>query len=46
MQNLDARGRQAIVTAISADMGSPLKEVTHDDHVVIQFHAHVVKAWR
>jgi ubiquinone/menaquinone biosynthesis C-methylase UbiE len=41
--NPDAR--QAVVAAISADMASPLKEVTHDDHVVIQFHAYIVKAW-
>ncbi|MGH7472108.1 MAG: class I SAM-dependent methyltransferase [Longimicrobiales bacterium] len=46
MQHLDAQARQAIVAAISADMESSLKEVTHDDHVVIQFHAHIVRAWR
>ena len=45
MQHLDTQARQAIVANISADMTSPLKEVTHDDHVVIQFHAHIVKAW-
>lgn len=46
MQHLDAQARQAIVAAISADMESPLKEVTHDDHVVIQYHAHIVRTWR
>ena len=25
---------------------STLSEVTHDNHVVIAFHAHIVKAWR
>jgi ubiquinone/menaquinone biosynthesis C-methylase UbiE len=46
MQHLDARARQAIVSAITADMQSPLGEVTYDNHVVIPFHAHIVKAWR
>jgi hypothetical protein len=46
MQHLDAQARQAIVAAITAEMESPLKEVTHDNHVVIPFHAHIVSAWR
>ena len=46
MQHLDAPARQAIVAAITADMKSPLREVTHDNHVVIQFHAHIASAWR
>ena len=46
MQHLDARARQAIVSAITADMQSSLGEVTFDNHVVIPFHAHIVKAWR
>jgi SAM-dependent methyltransferase len=46
MQHLDAQARQAIVAAITADIESPLKEVTHDNHVVIPFHAHIVSAWR
>ena len=46
MQHLDAQARQAIVAAITADMKSPLEEVTRDDHVVIPFHAHMVSAWR
>lgn len=44
MQHLDAQARQAIVTAVSADMTSPLKEVTLDNHVVLEFHAHIVRA--
>jgi SAM-dependent methyltransferase len=46
MQHLDAQARQAIVAAITADMESPLNEVTHDNHVVIPFHAHIVSAWQ
>jgi hypothetical protein len=46
MQHLDARARQAIVSAVTADMESPLGEMTYDNHVVIPFHAHIVKAWR
>jgi SAM-dependent methyltransferase len=46
IQHLDARARQAIVSAITADMQSSLGEVTFDNHVVIPFHAHIVKAWR
>lgn len=46
MQHLDAQARQVIVAAISADMELPLKEITHDDHVVIPFHANMVKARR
>lgn len=45
MQHLDSRAREAIVAAITADMQSPLKEVTHDNHVVIPFHGHIVRAW-
>jgi hypothetical protein len=37
---------QPIVSAITADMQSSLREVTFDNHVVIPFHAHIVKAWR
>ena len=46
MQHLDAQARQAIIAAISADMNASLKEVTHDNHVVIQFHAHIAHARR
>lgn len=45
MQHLDAQARQAIVAAIAEDMKSPLEEVTHDNHVVIDFHASFVQAW-
>jgi ubiquinone/menaquinone biosynthesis C-methylase UbiE len=46
MQHLDTPARQAIVAAIAADMKSPLREVTHDKHVVIEFHAQFASAWR
>jgi SAM-dependent methyltransferase len=45
MQHLDSRAQKAIVAAITADMQSPLKEITHDNHVVIPFHGHIVRAW-
>ena len=38
MQHLDSKARQAIVTAITRDMQSPLKELISDNHVVIPFH--------
>lgn len=44
MQQLDAQARQAIVAAVSTDMTSPLKKVTLDNHVVLEFHAHIVRA--
>jgi hypothetical protein len=46
MQHLDAGARQEIVAAIAEDMRSSLAEVTRDDHVVIQFYAHLVRASR
>lgn len=46
MQHLDAQARQKMLAAISADMESPLTEVTQDDHVVIRFHAHILTACR
>lgn len=46
MQHLDEQARQAIIAAISADMKAPLKEVTHDNQVVIPFHALIARAWR
>ena len=45
MQHLDSQAREAMVAAITADMQSPLKEVTHDNHVVVPFHGHIVRAW-
>jgi ubiquinone/menaquinone biosynthesis C-methylase UbiE len=44
MQQLDAQARQAIVSAVGADMTSPLEEVTLDNHVVLEFHAHIMRA--
>lgn len=44
MQHLDTQARQEIVAAIAADMKSPLKNVTQDDHVVIQVHANIARA--
>ena len=38
MQHLESRAREAIVTAITKDMQSPLKKLTSDSHVVIPFH--------
>jgi ubiquinone/menaquinone biosynthesis C-methylase UbiE len=38
MQHLDSKAREAIVTAITRDMQSPLKEVISDNRVVIPFH--------
>ena len=46
MQGLDEGARQAIVAAIAEDMRTPLLEVTQEDHVVIKFHAFVVRAER
>jgi ubiquinone/menaquinone biosynthesis C-methylase UbiE len=46
MQYLDARARQAITAAIHGDMKEALREVTEDDHVVIQFHAQIARAER
>jgi SAM-dependent methyltransferase len=46
MQGLTVAERQAMVAAISDEMQSPLKEVTRDNHVVIEFHANVARAWR
>jgi ubiquinone/menaquinone biosynthesis C-methylase UbiE len=45
MQHLDARNRETIVAAITADIQSPLKQVTYDNHVVLPFHGHIVKAF-
>lgn len=45
MQHLDSRAQEEIVAAITADMQAPLKEVTHENYVVIPFHGHIVRAW-
>jgi ubiquinone/menaquinone biosynthesis C-methylase UbiE len=44
MQRLDAHARQAITAAIQDDMKVALREVTEGDHVVIPFHAQIVRA--
>jgi ubiquinone/menaquinone biosynthesis C-methylase UbiE len=46
MQHLDDRAREAIVAAITADMLPHLRKVTHENHVVIPFHGHILKTWR
>jgi SAM-dependent methyltransferase len=46
MQHLDATARQAITAAIREDMEAALREVTESNHVVIPFHAHIVRAER
>jgi ubiquinone/menaquinone biosynthesis C-methylase UbiE len=38
MQHLDSKAREAIVTAITRDMQSPLKERISNNHVVLPFH--------
>jgi hypothetical protein len=44
MQNLSTKARQKIVETITADMKTPLKEVTQENHVVIPFHAYILTA--
>ena len=44
MQHLDSKAREAIVTAITRDMESPLRERISDNHVVIPFHGLIVTA--
>ena len=44
MQHLDSQSRQAIVATITTDMQSPLKDVTHENHVVLPFHGYIVIA--
>jgi hypothetical protein len=44
MQHLDSRSREAIVATIAADMQSPLKEVTNENHVVLPFHGYILMA--
>ena len=46
MQHLDSQPRQAIVTAITRDMQSPLKELISDNCVLIPFHGLIMTAWR
>jgi SAM-dependent methyltransferase len=44
MQYLDSKAREAIVTAITKDMQSPLKDLISDNHVVIPFHGRIITA--
>jgi len=44
MQQLDSKAREAIVTAITSDMQSPLEELTSDNHVVIPFYGLIMSA--
>jgi len=44
MQHLDSKAREAIVTAITQDMQSSLKELISDNHVVISFHGLIMTA--
>jgi hypothetical protein len=46
MQHLDATARQAITAAIREDMEAAPHDVTESNHVVIAFHAHIVRAER
>ena len=46
MQHLDEEARKAITAAISDEMREPLSHVIKEDHVVIPFHAHIVRAER
>ena len=44
MQPADAAERRRIVDAIAADKAQPFADVTRDDHVAIEFHAHLLSA--
>ena len=44
MQHLDSKAREAIVTAITRDMQSPLQELIFDNHVVMPFHGLMIAA--
>jgi hypothetical protein len=44
MQQLDAPARQAITTALSHAMQAPLREVTQDNQLEMQFHTHLARA--
>jgi hypothetical protein len=44
MQHLDAKERQRITADISDEMAAALVEVTDQDHVVIPFHANIIRA--
>ena len=44
LQNLDTEAQQVILAAVRQDMQRSLDEVMQDNQVVLQFHAHVVRA--
>ena len=44
LQNLDTEAQQIILAAVRQDMQRSLDEVMQDNQVVLQFHAHVVRA--
>jgi hypothetical protein len=44
LQALDAQQRRNIVDAISQDMTATMREVTEGDHIVLPWHAYVVRA--
>jgi ubiquinone/menaquinone biosynthesis C-methylase UbiE len=46
MQHLDDAARRRITDAIRQDLDGALRELTEGDHVVIPFHAHLVRATR
>lgn len=46
MQHLDAKERQRITADIGDEMAAELEEVTDKDHVVITFHANIIRAKR
>jgi SAM-dependent methyltransferase len=46
VQHLDTDARRDLTDAISGEMAGPIRELTRDNHLVIPFHAHVVRAYR
>jgi hypothetical protein len=46
VQHLDARAREALRAAIADELRAPIRAVTHDEHIVIPMHAHIVRAYR
>lgn len=46
VQHLDAQAREALTEAIAGEMAGTIRELTQDDHLVIQSYAHVTRAYR
>jgi ubiquinone/menaquinone biosynthesis C-methylase UbiE len=44
LQNLDPQAQQEILKTVRQDMQNSLNEIMQDDQVVLEFHAHVVRA--